>query len=148
MHLVRSRTRLLALGFMRCRIRGGGVAASVVVDRRLVVSDHTVRPGLPLVPRQDARGLGLVVHDAASFPFERTLDTNVAAMGRVARKVIEDVGIDAAGGCDVIARRPEGEFSGPRQRLRDLALPSSGGDQVPSCSQAPQAAAAPAGKHA
>jgi len=35
-------------------------------------------------------------------------------MGRIACQVITDAGIDAAGGCDVIARRPEGEFSGPR----------------------------------
>jgi hypothetical protein len=99
---------------MRCRIRGGGVAASIVVGRRLVVSHRTVRLGLPLVSRQDARGLGLVVHDAASFAFERTPDVNAAAVDRIARKVITDAGIDAAGGCDVIARRPEGEFSGPR----------------------------------
>jgi len=114
LHLVLSRTRLIALGFMRCRIRGGGVATSVVVGRRLVVSHRTVRLGLPLASRQDARGLGLVVHYAASFPFERTPDVNAAAMGRIARKVITDAGIGAAGGCDVIARRPEGEFSGPR----------------------------------
>lgn len=147
MYLVQSRTCLVVLGFMGCRITGGGVAASVVASRRLLVPQRTVHPGLPLLSRQDARGLCLVVHDAISFPFERTPGTNAAAMGRIAGKAITDAGIDAAGGCDVITRWPEDEFSGPQWRLGDLALPFSGGDQVPSCLQPSQAAATPAGKY-
>ena len=61
---------------------------------------------------------------------------------------ITDAGIDAASGCDVIARWPEDEFAGPQWRLGDIVLPSPSGDQVPSCSQAPQATATPAGKYA
>lgn len=112
MYLVQSRTCLVVFGFMRCRIRGRGVAASVVAGQKLLVPHRTVHPGLPLLSRQDARGLCLVAHDVTSFPFERTLDTNAAAIGRIAGKAITDAGIDAAGGCDFIARWSDDEFSG------------------------------------
>jgi len=94
--LVRSGIHFTAFGFVRYRVTGRSAAASALVRRKFVGSRCTVCSRLPLISRQAAWGLGLIVHGAASFAFEITSGTNVTGIGRIACKAITDAGVNAA----------------------------------------------------